>query len=58
MISNVVKYRMWTNPTLALGMWTKIVAVLGNLVKNQIPEGYQDQDGFHFGVKRPKRDRI
>lgn len=34
-----------------LGIWAKIVALVRNFIKNQIPEGYQDENGFHFGVK-------
>jgi hypothetical protein len=49
---------MWANPTPSTGIWTKIVVLFGNFVKNQIPEGYQDKEGFHFGVKMPQKDRI
>ncbi|MGH7943301.1 MAG: hypothetical protein ACREFR_19760 [Limisphaerales bacterium] len=37
-----------------LGLWAKIVMLLRNFVKNHIPEGYQDQNGFHFGLKQPE----
>jgi hypothetical protein len=49
---------MWANAAPATGIWAKIVALIGNFIKNQIPEGYQDQDGFHFGVKPPQKDRV
>lgn len=37
-----------------LGVWAKILGLLRNFVKNHIPEGYQDQNGFHFGLKQPE----
>jgi hypothetical protein len=49
---------MWANPTSPMGIWAKIVVLIGNFIKNQVPEGYQDKDGFHFGVKQPQKDRI
>jgi hypothetical protein len=58
MTSNVAKYRTWAHPMPTTGIWAKIIVLFGNFIKNQIPEGYQDKDGFHFGVKRSQRDRI
>ena len=58
MTSNVAKYRTWVNPVPTTGIWTKITVVLGNFIKSQIPEGYQDKDGFHFGVKQAQKDRV
>jgi hypothetical protein len=49
---------MWANPAPSIGIWAKIVVLFGNFIKNQIPEGYQDKEGFHFGVKMTQKDRI
>jgi hypothetical protein len=50
--------QVWANPTPSMGIWTKITSVLGNFTKNQICEGYQDQDGFHFGVKQTQKSHL
>ncbi|HKW29565.1 MAG TPA: hypothetical protein VJT54_09530 [Verrucomicrobiae bacterium] len=33
-----------------------IIIKLRNLVKWQIPTGYQDETGFHFGVQPAEKD--
>jgi len=33
-----------------------IIIKLGTLVKWQIPTGYQDETGFHFGVQPAEED--
>jgi hypothetical protein len=52
MTHEAIKYSGCINPASELGIWAKIVALVRNFIKNQIPEGYQDHNGFHFGVKR------
>lgn len=54
MTHEALKYSACIESTPELGIWAKIVALVRNLIKSQIPEGYQDQNGFHFGVKRPE----
>jgi hypothetical protein len=52
MTHEAIKYTGCIDSASELGIWAKIVALVRNFIKNQIPEGYQDQNGFHFGVKR------
>lgn len=54
MTQEAIKYTGCIGSTQELGVWAKIVAVVRNLIKNLVPEGYQDQNGFHFGVERPE----
>jgi hypothetical protein len=51
MTNEAIKYTGCIDSASELGIWAKLVAMVRNFIKNQIPEGYQDQDGFHFGIK-------
>jgi hypothetical protein len=51
MTNQAIKYTGCVDSTSELGIWAKLVAMVRNFIKNQIPEGYQDQNGFHFGIK-------
>jgi hypothetical protein len=51
MTQQAAKYTGCIGSTPELGLWAKIVALVRNVIKNQIPEGYQDENGFHLGVK-------
>jgi hypothetical protein len=51
-----IKYRRWVNSTPRTASLAGIVAWFQNTVKNQIPVGYQDENGFHFGVKRAEKE--
>ncbi|MGH7941993.1 MAG: hypothetical protein ACREFR_13080 [Limisphaerales bacterium] len=53
MTNEAIKYTGCIGSAQGSGIWTKIVALVRNLIKNQISEGYQDHNGFHFGAKRP-----
>jgi hypothetical protein len=33
-----------------------LMAKLRNAIKMHVPEGYQDENGFHFGVKRAEKE--
>jgi len=40
-------------PVLTLnGLFFRFVARLRQVIENKIPLGYQDETGFHYGVKR------
>lgn len=52
MTHEAIKYTGCIDSASELGLWAKIVAMVRNIIKNQVPEGYQDQNGFHFGVKQ------
>ncbi|HEX3627784.1 MAG TPA: hypothetical protein VH280_20435 [Verrucomicrobiae bacterium] len=52
MTHEAIKYTGCVGSTSEFGIWAKIVALVRNFIKTQIPEGYQDQNGFHFGVKQ------
>ena len=54
MTNEAIKYTGCIGATDELGIWAKIVALVRNFIKNQVPEGYQDQNGFHFGAHRPE----
>jgi hypothetical protein len=48
--------KTWAN-TGSIGMVPSgIIAKLLNAVKMQIPTGYQDETGFHTGVKRAEKN--
>jgi hypothetical protein len=48
--------KTWAN-TGSIGLVPSgIIAKLLNAVKMQIPIGYQDETGFHTGVKRVEKD--
>jgi hypothetical protein len=52
MTHEAIKYTGCIDSASEPGIWAKIVAMVRNFIKNQVPEGYQDQKGFHFGVKQ------
>ena len=38
------------------GFWPAgLIAKLRNMVKIEIPVGYQDESGFHYGAKSPNK---
>jgi hypothetical protein len=48
---NSVTHKTWAN-TGSIGLSpASLMAKLRNLVKLEIPVGYQDETGFHYGVK-------
>lgn len=54
MTHEAIKYAGYIKPTHELGLWTRILAIIRNFINNYIPEGYQDENGFHFGAERNK----
>lgn len=56
MYRQAVKHRSWLNSTPKTASLTGIINWLQNTVKNRIPVGYQDESGFHFGVKPVEKD--
>jgi hypothetical protein len=47
--------KAWTNSGSAGVTPSGIIAKLLNAVKMQIPTGYQDESGFHTGIKRVEK---
>lgn len=49
--------KVWEHNGVSAIPFAGIVAKLKNAVKNRIPVGYQDESGFHTGVK-PDSDNV
>lgn len=52
MTQEAIKYTDCLDSAPELGIWAKIVALIRTFVNNRIAEGYQDKNGFHFGLER------
>ena len=48
---NIIANKIWSHAGSAGISTTGLVAKLRNLVKIEAPVGYQDETGFHYGVK-------
>jgi len=48
--------KTWFPVTTLTAPVVAIIIKLRNLVKWQIPTGYQDETGFHFGVQPVEKD--
>ena len=46
-----MNHKTWTNTGSMSLSPASLMAKLRNLVKLEIPVGYQDETGFHYGVK-------
>ncbi|MDE3067236.1 MAG: hypothetical protein KGJ60_06740 [Verrucomicrobiota bacterium] len=46
-----LRHKSWLNLIPVTLPLLNVMGRLRNALKNQIPEGYQDETGFHFGVK-------
>lgn len=48
---NIMNHKTWTNTGSISLSPASLMAKLRNLVKLDIPVGYQDENGFHYGTK-------
>ncbi|HVU07580.1 MAG TPA: hypothetical protein VHG89_03450 [Verrucomicrobiae bacterium] len=44
--------KLWVQISLASLLFVSLVAKLRAAVESQVPLGYEDEKGFHFGVKQ------
>jgi hypothetical protein len=47
----VIEHKDWLDEVRTVLFPTKLVESLKSLFKMEIPEGYEDEKGFHFGVQ-------
>jgi hypothetical protein len=47
----VIEHKDWLDEASAVLFPAKLVERFKNLFKMEIPEGYEDEKGFHFGTK-------
>lgn len=47
---NIMNHKAWSHTDAGFSP-ASLMAKLRNLVKLEIPVGYQDETGFHYGVK-------
>ena len=53
----VIEHKDWLDEVRAVLFPARLIDSLKSLLKVQIPEGYEDEKGFHFGVQAaPKQD--
>ena len=47
----VIEHKDWLDEVRTVLFPTKLVESLKSLFKMELPEGYEDEKGFHFGVQ-------
>jgi hypothetical protein len=56
MYREAIKYRRWLHSAPKTVSLAGLIARFRDSLKSQIPVGYQDESGFHFGVKTAKNE--
>jgi len=54
-IREAVRHKAWLNLAPRMATGTGIIGRLRDALKNVVPVGYQDESGFHFGVKSAEK---